>query len=78
MFNEKGEMQRPQAQFRNFISSEPGSKFPPEKGRYHLYISYGCPWGKIVRGGMNFDLVHYANGKRSPVPQRIGLQLSSN
>ena len=18
--------------------------FPPEKGRYHLYVSYACPW----------------------------------
>ena len=19
--------------------------FPPEKDRYHLYVSYACPWG---------------------------------
>lgn len=25
----------------NFI--EPGGKFPPEAGRYHLYLSYACP-----------------------------------
>ncbi|XP_074280604.1 uncharacterized protein LOC141605640 isoform X2 [Silene latifolia] len=30
--------------FRNFISREPGSPFLPESGRYHLYISYACPW----------------------------------
>jgi Predicted glutathione S-transferase len=30
--------------FRNFISREPGAQFPPEKGRYHLYVSYACPW----------------------------------
>lgn len=29
--------------WRDFISSEPGSKFPPEAGRYHLYCSYACP-----------------------------------
>jgi len=39
-----GEFKRPAAQFRNFISSEPASRFPPEKGRYHLYVSYACPW----------------------------------
>ncbi|PMD66589.1 uncharacterized protein K444DRAFT_551715 [Hyaloscypha bicolor E] len=39
-----GEFKRPAAQFRNFISSEPGAEFPPEKGRYHLYVSYACPW----------------------------------
>lgn len=27
----------------DFISSEPGAKFPPEAGRYHLYLSYACP-----------------------------------
>ncbi|KIW24554.1 uncharacterized protein PV07_10263 [Cladophialophora immunda] len=44
LFNEKGELQRPVSRFRNWISSEPGSRFPPEKGRYHLYVSYACPW----------------------------------
>jgi len=29
--------------FRNWIS-EDSDKFQPESGRYHLYISYGCPW----------------------------------
>ena len=29
--------------WRDFISSEPGAKFPPEAGRYHLYCSYACP-----------------------------------
>jgi hypothetical protein len=40
-----GEFKRPDAQFRRFISSQPDSEFPPEKGRYHLYVSYACPWG---------------------------------
>ncbi|XP_034212192.1 glutathionyl-hydroquinone reductase YqjG-like isoform X2 [Prunus dulcis] len=30
--------------FRNFISRDPNSQFPAEPGRYHLYISYACPW----------------------------------
>ncbi|KAI3973904.1 hypothetical protein MKX01_030480 [Papaver californicum] len=30
--------------FRNFVSRDPSSTFPPESGRYHLYISYACPW----------------------------------
>eukprot|EP00978_Attheya_sp_CCMP212_P029353 scaffold104015_cov37-Attheya_sp.AAC.1 len=28
--------------YRDHISSEPGAKFPPESGRYHLYVA--CPW----------------------------------
>ena len=42
--NEKGELMRPAAQFRNFISADPGSPFPAERDRYHLYVSYACPW----------------------------------
>eukprot|EP00934_Nitzschia_sp_Nitz4_P002425 Nitzschia sp. Nitz4//scaffold46_size129759//53988//56150//NITZ4_003500-RA/size129759-augustus-gene-0.7-mRNA-1//1//CDS//3329552592//2420//frame0 len=33
----------PETIWRDFISSEPGAKFPPEAGRYHLYASYACP-----------------------------------
>jgi len=37
-----GEFKRGQSQFRNWIKK--GGEFPPEKGRYHLYVSYACPW----------------------------------
>ena len=40
-----GEFKRGQSSFRNFISREAGAQFPPEKDRYHLYVSYACPWG---------------------------------
>lgn len=33
----------PETVWRDFISDEPGAKFPPEAGRYHLYASYACP-----------------------------------
>lgn len=33
----------PETIWRDFISDEPGAKFPPEAGRYHLYTSYACP-----------------------------------
>jgi hypothetical protein len=39
-----GEFKRQQSSFRDWISTEEGAKFPPEKGRYHLYVSYACPW----------------------------------
>ena len=29
--------------FRDFISNN-HLKFKPESGRYHLYVSYACPW----------------------------------
>ncbi|RKP05164.1 glutathione S-transferase [Thamnocephalis sphaerospora] len=39
-----GKFHREASQFRNFISRQPDSQFPPEKGRYHLYVNYLCPW----------------------------------
>ncbi|KAL7501412.1 hypothetical protein ACHAWT_010691 [Skeletonema menzelii] len=39
-----GSFKRVDAAWRNKISKEPGSMFPPEKGRYHLYVAYACPW----------------------------------
>jgi len=42
--DKSGEFKRGASQFRNFISKEPGAEFPAEKGRYHLYVSYACPW----------------------------------
>ncbi|XP_010276184.1 PREDICTED: uncharacterized protein LOC104610993 [Nelumbo nucifera] len=39
-----GAFVRTPSTFRNFISRDPASPFPAESGRYHLYISYACPW----------------------------------
>ena len=47
--DKSGEFKRQQSVFRNWISRESGAQFPPEKGRYHLYVSYACPWGKKVQ-----------------------------
>ena len=38
----KGEFVRKDAQLRNWIGQD--DDFPPESGRYHLYVSYACPW----------------------------------
>lgn len=39
-----GAFVRTASTFRNIISQDPNSPFPAESGRYHLYISYACPW----------------------------------
>ncbi|MFW5917558.1 MAG: glutathione S-transferase family protein [Halorubrum sp.] len=48
-----GSFQRGETTFRNWIAGsdvpghvdgEPDDRFQPEAGRYHLYVSYACPW----------------------------------
>jgi glutathionyl-hydroquinone reductase len=41
--DDKGNFQRVEAAWRS-QPIEPGGKFEPEAGRYHLYIALGCPW----------------------------------
>ena len=47
--NSKGEFVRGVSTFRHWISTQKSqniddSYFPPAKGRYHLFVSYACPW----------------------------------
>ncbi len=39
-----GEFDRQETTFRDFIEDDPDARFQPEAGRYHLYVSYACPW----------------------------------
>jgi putative glutathione S-transferase len=45
-----GEFVRDTSKFRNWITADGsagptgGAGFPAESGRYHLYVSYACPW----------------------------------
>lgn len=39
-----GRFNRVQSRFRNRISTDGSTPFPAEPGRYHLYVSYACPW----------------------------------
>ena len=40
----QGRFQRTQATFRHWITRNPKDRFPAEAKRYHLYVSYACPW----------------------------------
>ena len=40
----QGRFIRPQTTFRNQITADGSSDFKAEVGRYHLYISWACPW----------------------------------
>lgn len=44
--DKKGTFVRKESAFRDFIAE--GGEFPPESNRYHLYVSYACPWAHRV------------------------------
>ncbi len=42
--SEDGAFKRQENVFRNFVSADGSTDYPAEAGRYHLYISWACPW----------------------------------
>lgn len=42
--DQKGQFIRPSTTFRQWIKSDGSTPFAPTPGRYHLYISWACPW----------------------------------
>ncbi|KXH63979.1 ubiquitin-activating enzyme E1 [Colletotrichum salicis] len=71
--DKSGEFKRQQSSFRNFISREEGANFAPEKGRYHLYVSYACPWAcrtlitrqlKGLEDFISYSVVHWHLGEK--------------
>lgn len=67
---EDGAFRRPPTAFRHRI--EPGGRFPPEPGRYHLYVSLACPWAhrtlvfrtlKRLQGIIGLSVTHWLMGE---------------
>src|SRR5437016_12159942 len=47
-----GEFKRQEDAFRDWISNDGSTPYAAEAGRYHLYVSWACPWASrtiIVR-----------------------------
>ncbi|KAF2159175.1 hypothetical protein M409DRAFT_30314 [Zasmidium cellare ATCC 36951] len=77
----KGAFKRPEQQFRNWISRDRQAEFPAEKDRYHLYVSYACPWAhrtlitrklKGLEDIITFTVVHWdlrSRGWRFATPE---------
>ncbi len=42
--NDDGEFERQTTPFRDRIRDDPDARFQPADDRYHLYVSYACPW----------------------------------
>ena len=43
-YRQGGAFVRATPAFRSFITADGSSPFPPEAGRYHLYVALPCPW----------------------------------
>ena len=63
-----GEFHRKPSLFRDAVSVDGSTGFKAEKGRYHLYVSYACPWahrtlvGRTLKGledVITVDVVDY-------------------
>ncbi len=39
-----GKFERKDSAFRDFVRADGSTRFAPESGRYHLYVSLACPW----------------------------------
>lgn len=39
-----GRFERKQSAFRDWVRADGSTRFAPETGRYHLYVSLACPW----------------------------------
>jgi len=55
-----GSFKRAQALFRHWVKAD--GRFPPEAGRYHLYISYACPWANRCHTVLNLKGLQEAIG----------------
>ncbi|PSP33942.1 glutathione-dependent reductase [Halobacteriales archaeon QH_10_67_22] len=42
--NDDGEFVRQETTFHDWIRDDEDARFQPKAGRYHLYVSYACPW----------------------------------
>ena len=71
--SDEGEFVRKQTHFRHCIRADGSTPFPPRAGRYHLYISYACPWAhrtlivrklKGLEDAISYDVVDWLLGPR--------------
>lgn len=70
---EDGTFRRQESRFRRQVEGGGRTPFPPDPGRYHLYVSYACPWAhrtiimrnlKKLQGVVSMSAVDPIRGER--------------
>ncbi|KAL5114803.1 S-glutathionyl-(chloro)hydroquinone reductase [Pleosporales sp. CAS-2024a] len=71
--SKEGDFKRQESVFRNWIENKANAEFPAEKDRYHLYVSYACPWAhralivrqlKGLENIISYTSVHWHMGEK--------------
>ncbi|CAL0331284.1 unnamed protein product [Lupinus luteus] len=79
--SDSGAFVRPASSFRQIISRHSNSEFPAESGRYHLYVSYACPWAsrclaylnlKGLQNAISFSSVKPIWGRTKETDEHMG------
>ena len=66
----EGEFERQDDAFREWIRADGSTPFPPETGRYHLYVSLACPWAHRTLIARQLKKLDYAVGVTVADPVR--------
>lgn len=68
--DETGRWVRQESPFRNRVTADGSSGFPAEAGRYHLYVSWACPWAHRTILFRRFEGLEKAIGMTAVDPIR--------
>ena len=71
--DDQGDFKRRPTSFHEWVRADGSSSFAPQADRYHLYVSYACPWahrtliGRVLKGledVISVDVVHPLLGEQ--------------
>ena len=65
-----GSFKRQESRFRSWVTDDGTSQFTPEAGRYHLYVSWACPWAHRTIIGRRLKRLDGAIGMSAVDPIR--------